>query len=49
MVTTVMFHKDKKRDDGAPVEGGNAAEFQQKLDVYFGRREGLGKNEMFLK
>jgi len=39
----------KKRDDGAPVKGGDAAEFQQKLNVYFCRSEGLGENEMFLK
>ncbi|XP_030461624.2 uncharacterized protein LOC115681724 [Syzygium oleosum] len=39
----------KRRDDGDPVEGGDAAEFQQKLDEYFGRSESLGENEMFLK
>lgn len=39
----------KKRDDGHPVEGGDAAEFQQRLDEYFGRSEGLGESEMFLK
>ncbi|KAL3725641.1 hypothetical protein ACJRO7_030642 [Eucalyptus globulus] len=39
----------KRRDDGEPVEGGDGAEFQQKLDEYFGRSEALGKNEMFLK
>ncbi|XP_018716975.2 protein KRI1 homolog isoform X2 [Eucalyptus grandis] len=39
----------KRRDDGEPVEGGDGAEFQQKLDEYFGRSEALGENEMFLK
>ncbi|KAF8010811.1 hypothetical protein BT93_J1458 [Corymbia citriodora subsp. variegata] len=39
----------KRRDDGDPVGGGADAEFQRKLDEYFGRSEGLGENEKFLK